>query len=153
MGTPIRTIGEMNDTGEQTVMSDDSIIDNRRRRFITLGTIGLAIASFGDPAITRVAEAKGKPAGPDLSSAVPRLPENDRQAMALGYREDVASVDVTKFQRGSGQSCQNCQLYSGSEGEAWGPCAVFSYRIDPRLNKNYVVSAKGWCRSWGPTQS
>jgi len=133
-------------------MSDDTMMDNRRRRFMTLSAIGLAVAPFGNLLVTHVAEAKGKSTGPDLSSEVPRLPENDRQAMALGYREDADSVDATKFHRGSDQSCQNCQLYTGSPGEAWGPCAVFSYRVDPRLNRNYVVSAKGWCRSWGPRQ-
>jgi hypothetical protein len=133
-------------------MSDDTILKNSRRRFMTLSAISLAVAPFGNLLVTHVAEAKGKPTGPDLSSEVPRLPENDRQAMALGYREDANSVDGTKFHRDSGQTCQNCQLYSGLPGEEWGPCAVFSYRVDPRLNKNYVVSGKGWCRSWGPRQ-
>ena len=133
-------------------MHNEPIIDNSRRRFVTLSTIGLAVAPFANLVITHVAEAKGRPAGPDLSSDVPKLPENDKQAMALGYRENAESADAANFGRVSGQSCQNCQLYSGSPAEEWGPCAVFSYRLDPRLNKNYVVSGKGWCRSWGPRQ-
>jgi hypothetical protein len=146
----MRTEGETNDKGEQTIMPEDTMMNNSRRRFVTLSAIGLAVAPLGSLLATRVAEAKGKSTGPDLASEVPRLPENDKQAMALGYREDGDSVDATKFQRTSGQSCQNCQLYSGTPGDAWGPCAVFSYRVDPRLNKNYVVSGKGWCRSWAP---
>ena len=27
-------------------------------------------------------------------------------------------------------------------------CAIFSYRTVPILNRNYVVSANRWCRSW-----
>ncbi|MGR8979763.1 MAG: high-potential iron-sulfur protein [Gammaproteobacteria bacterium] len=79
---------------------------------------------------------------------IPRLPENDRQAMALAYKEDAASVDAASYRIAAGANCRNCQLYSGSEEDNWGPCAIFSYRIHPTLNQNFLVSAKGWCRSW-----
>lgn len=131
---------------------DDVLIDSKRRRFVILSTVGLAVSSLGSLISVRVAEAKGRSTGPDPALEIPKLPESDKQAEALGYREIGDSVDTTKFARGGGQYCQNCQLYSGLPGESWGPCAVFSYRVDPKLNRNYVVAAKGWCRSWGPRQ-
>ena len=85
-----------------------------------------------------------------MSSEIPKLPENDRQAFALGYKEDAALVASTQYKRTEGTACRNCQLYSGMEGDEWGPCAIFSYRADPTLNNNYVVSVNGWCRSWAP---
>lgn len=134
-------------------MSDATITDNDRRRFIRAGMIGLTLAPLGSLLLTRGAEARGSGGIKGPSSAIARLPENDKQAMALGYKEDANLVDTTKFSRGKDQLCQNCQLYSGSAGEEWGPCAIFSYRIDPKLNQNYVVSGKGWCRSWAPRAS
>jgi hypothetical protein len=130
-----------------TTISDDNVIeviDSNRRSFMTISAIGLAVAPLGSLLVSRHAEARtGVTQG---STEIPKLPENDKQAIALGYRED-ADLTVAK---GKDQFCRNCQLYSGSPGEEWGPCAIFSYRIDPRLNKNYVVSVKGWCKSWAP---
>ena len=129
-------------------MSDDNVIDSNRRSFMTVSAIGLAVVPLGSLLVSGNAEARRGVTGE--TTEIPKLPENDKQAIALGYREDANLVDATKFNRGKDQSCQNCQLYSGSPGEEWGACAIFSYRIDPRLNRNYVVSAKGWCRSWAP---
>lgn len=126
----------------------NAITDNDRRRFIRAGMIGLTLAPVGSLLLTRSAEARGSRAVAGMSSEIPKLPENDRQAFALSYKEDAALVDTSKYKKGEGATCRNCQLYSGIEEDEWGPCAVFSYRVDPRLNRNYVVSAKGWCRSW-----
>ncbi len=135
------------------MMSNDNLIDNNRRSFITLSAIGLAAVPLGSFFISQNAEARGSGGVIGPSKEIAKLPENDKQAIALGYRADANLVDVPKFKRGEGQSCQNCQLYSGSPGEEWGPCAIFSYRLDPILHKNYEVSAKGWCKSWGPMAS
>lgn len=35
--------------------------------------------------------------------------------------------------------CSGCQLYTGAEGEEWGPCAIFP---------GQVVAANGYCVSW-----
>jgi hypothetical protein len=134
-------------------MSNNNLIDNNRRSFITLSAIGLAVVPLGSFLVSQNAEARGSSGVTGPSKELAKLPESDMQAIALGYRADANLVDVTKFKRGEGQSCQNCQLYSGSPDEEWGPCAIFSYRTDPILHKNYVVSAKGWCKSWGPRAS
>ena len=134
-------------------MSNDNLIDNSRRSFISLSAIGLAVIPLGSILLSRNAEARGGGGVTGTTTEIAKLPENDEQAMALGYRADASLVDTTQFKRGEGQFCQNCQLYSGSLNKEWGPCAIFSYRIDPVLHKNYVVSAKGWCKSWGPIAS
>jgi hypothetical protein len=134
-------------------MSNENLIDNNRRSFITLSAIGFAALPLGSFLVSQNAEARGSGGINGPSKEIAKLPENDEQAMALGYRADANLVDASKFTRGEGQSCQNCQLYSGSPDAEWGPCAIFSYRIDPILHKNYEVSAKGWCRSWAPIAS
>jgi hypothetical protein len=130
--------------------NNNSLIDNQRRSFITLSAIGLAAVPLGSLLVSQNAEARGSGGIIGPSKEIAKLPENDEQAMALGYRADASLVDTTQFNRGEGQYCKNCQLYSGSLNKEWGPCAIFSYRIDPVLHKNYEVSANGWCRSWAP---
>ena len=131
-------------------MSDETITNNNRRRFIKVGFIGLTLAPVGNILLSQSAEARGSRGVTTGTTQIAKLPETDRQASALGYKEDVALVDITKYKRVEGTTCRNCQLYSGSEEDEWGPCAIFSYRVDPILNKSYSVSAKGWCRSWAP---
>lgn len=131
-------------------MSDEIITNNNRRRFIKVSLIGLTFAPAGNLLFSQSAEARGSRAVTGGTTEIPKLPENDRQASALGYKEDAALVDATKYKKVEGATCRNCQLFSGSEEDEWGPCAIFSYRVDPILNKNYVVSASGWCRSWAP---
>jgi hypothetical protein len=135
---------------ENINMSNDNLIDNNRRNFVTLSAIGLAVVPLVSLLAGKDAEARGSGGVNGASKEIAKLPEDDKQAIALGYRADANLVDGTKFKRGEGQTCQNCQLYSGSPGDEWGPCAIFSYRIDPILHKNYEVSANGWCRSWAP---
>jgi hypothetical protein len=133
---------------ENIAMSDSTITDIQRRRFIRVSLIGLTLAPAANLLLNQRAEARGSRAVTGSSTEVPKLPESDPQATALAYKEDAALVDATKYKKAEGASCRNCLLYSGAERDGWGPCAVFSYRIDPKLNRNYVVSAKGWCRSW-----
>jgi hypothetical protein len=132
-------------------MSDEIIItNNNRRHFIKVSLIGLTLAPVGNLLLSHNAQARGNRAVTGGTTQMAKLPENDRQAAALGYKEDATSVDNTKYKIVEGATCRNCQLYSGSEEDEWGPCAIFSYRVDPIVNKNYEVSAKGWCRSWAP---
>ena len=131
-------------------MSDETITNNNRRRFIKVSLIGLTLAPAGNLLLSQSAEARGSRAVTGETTQIAKLPENDRQASALAYKEDAALMDITKYKRVEGATCRNCQLYSGSEEDDWGPCAIFSYRVDSILNKNYEVSAKGWCRSWTP---
>ena len=108
---------------------------NSRRRFIKLAAIGLAATPVGHLLLKRTAGAQDKT----------KLDENDPQAKALGYVHDATKVDVKNFpkragEEGAKQFCDNCQLYTGVEGEEWGPCAIF--------HPDLVVNAKGWCNSW-----
>jgi len=129
-------------------MCDEPATDNHRRRFMRISLIGLTLTPIGTLLVSQNAAARGSRAVTGQSVEIPKLPESDRQALALAYNENAASIDVSKYKKTEGAACRNCQLYSGSEGEEWGPCAIFSYRLDPRLNRNYLVSARGWCRSW-----
>lgn len=123
----------------------------QRRSFINLGLKGIAVVPFGATVwLTSAGEAQAKGAA-SVSIQPARLPETDPQAKTLGYKADASMVDATIFKRKNEQVCANCQLYSGSAGSETGPCAIFSYRLHPKLNQPYEVSAKGWCKSWGPT--
>jgi High potential iron-sulfur protein len=79
-----------------------------------------------------------KPAAAPAASAL--LAENDAQAVALGYKADATKVDTKKFPKyAASQVCSNCQLYSGKDKEAAGPCGIFPGK---------QVAAKGWCSAW-----
>lgn len=124
-------------------------VNLRRREFVKLSVAGFSAASFIDllPGIGQAAWAADLPVVP--------LDENDEQAAALGYRHDANQVDTAQFPvrasaSGANQYCYNCQLYSGVPGQEWGPCALFSYRDDPKSGKPLAVSANGWCVAWGP---
>lgn len=113
---------------------------NTRRHFlrhlaITAGSPILlgALAKAQDPAA---------PAAPAAPGAGIPLTEDDPVAMALGYKEDAAAVDASKYpQFKPGQHCEGCALYMGKPGEANGPCTVF---------QNKIVTAKGWCATYAP---
>lgn len=128
-------------------MTEQDTTNIHRRHFINRGLKGIAVVPLGCFVPSGLVLAR---TGVTASTQIAKLPENDQQATALGYREDASTVDTTQYKRKDDQLCANCQLYSGTPGEAWGPCSIFSYRKDPKLNKPYEVSAKGWCRSWGP---
>jgi hypothetical protein len=121
-----------------------------RRKFLNTALKGIAVAPLGFILPVTDVAAKGAPTTTGTSSEIPKLPENDRQAFALTYIEDVTKVDTAKHNIKDGQFCSNCQLFSGSPGDMWGPCAIFSYRIHPVIKKPFEVSANGWCKSWGP---
>lgn len=71
-----------------------------------------------------------------------QLDEADPTAMALGYLHDATAVDAEKFpRRTEDMFCNTCALYTGAEGEEWGPCAIFPGKM---------VAALGWCNSFAP---
>ena len=113
--------------------------DQGRRQFLKLGGAGLALAS-ASPFLVESAWA-GR-TGRITNNEPAILDPADPQARALSY---------TAHSSKAGQSCGNCQLYTGSEGEEVGPCAIFSYRVSP-AGLQLMVQATGWCRSWGPRQ-
>ena len=85
-------------------------------RTIASGTVLIPLASLV-PGIAR-------------SQDMPKVELDDPQAVALGYIHETENPE---------QMCLNCQLYTGAEGEEWGPCAIFPGKS---------VAAKGWCKSW-----
>jgi len=130
---------------EELPMSDHPF-NPIRRRLIKIGAMGLFAAPAASLLVSGIAQAAGQPALPKGPS---EIDEADPQAVALGYKHDANEVDP-KYKRDAGQICANCQLYSGTPGANWGPCAIFSYRLDPKTKQPYTVSAQGWCLSWGP---
>lgn len=71
---------------------------------------------------------------------VPKLPEDDPAAFALGYVHDAADVDVSKYPRYEpGQICANCQQWQAGPDVEWAPCAIFPGRS---------VRNGGWCSVW-----
>ena len=106
-----------------------------RRNF--LKTLGFAITALPLLQIREVHANDSTPA---------RLDENDPAAQALGYRHDVADVDVGKFPRstpadGVQPNCRNCVLFQAKSSEQWAGCGIFPGKH---------VNAAGWCNAWAP---
>jgi len=120
--------------------SDEKVADHGRRRFMKLNLLGLALTPTASLLVGETAWAAGRSGRNPKDAAV--LNPADPQAKALHYTPDSSK---------EGQSCSNCQLYTGTAGEDYGPCAIFSYRVAPS-GQQIMVSATGWCRSWGPRQ-
>lgn len=80
--------------------------------------------------------------GAASADSMPRLDPADPQARALAYVHDASEVNATEQPRyEAGQLCSNCALYTGDDGEAWGPCSIFPGKL---------VNADGWCVTWAP---
>jgi hypothetical protein len=136
---------------ETKIMAARDTKSTDRREFLNTALKGIAVAPLGFILpVTDVLAGKGAPSSDGISSEIAKLPENDRQAKALGYKADATKVDSAQFNRKEHQLCSNCQLFSGNQGDMWGPCAIFSARVHPTIKKPFEVSATGWCRSWGP---
>lgn len=120
----------------------------QRREFINLGLVASITAAAASMAPIGAAHAKKKPDAP----GVPALDPHDAQAQALHYTIDAtdAVMESGKTAADAGQNCANCQLFSGTPGREWGPCAIFSYRVDPDSKMHLVVAAAGWCQAWAP---
>jgi len=121
------------------VPAGEQAADHGRRRFMKVNLLGLALAPAASLLVGGTAWAGRSGRNPkDLAVLNPA----DPQAKALHYTPDSPK---------EGQSCSNCQLYTGTAGDDYGPCAIFSYRVAPS-GEQIMVSAAGWCRSWGPRQ-
>jgi|AntAceMinimDraft_5_1070358.scaffolds.fasta_scaffold31614_2 hypothetical protein len=71
------------------------------------------------------------------------LSPTDPTAMALGYYEDAAEVDLSKWPKkaapgGDQQLCSNCALYASVDA-THGNCSIFPGK---------QVAAAGWCNAW-----
>lgn len=114
-----RTINRNIDLYVEIFMSIQSI-DKTRRSFLQ----GIAVV----PAITIAGYQTSAQAGAHGIM----LSVNDPTAKALGY------VETSVVQ---GKNCANCSLYTGADGAAPGPCAIFPGK---------AVTAAGYCNSWIP---
>jgi hypothetical protein len=71
-----------------------------------------------------------------------RLDVKDPTAIALGYVENAAQVDIKKYpDYTAGSNCENCLQLQGTAGNNYRPCSLFPGKL---------VSVSGWCKSWTP---
>ena len=76
------------------------------------------------------------------SGHLPKVDEESAQAKALGYKHDTTQVDGSAFAtHDPANKCSGCILYTGNEGDEWGPCSIFP---------NMEVAAEGWCTAFAP---
>ena len=84
-----------------------------------------------------------RPRFPSWAAAdLPKLDPNDPSAKALLYVPDAKNVDTKNpmaARYAAGQTCSNCQVIQGKDGEAYRPCAIFPGKL---------VAAAGWCSAW-----
>lgn len=90
-----------------------------RRQFIQLSAVAAAGCMVGSGKEARAAD-------------MPHLTEDDPTAQGLKY-VDTSTTD--------GQTCANCALVQGADGDAMRPCQIFPGKL---------VSAAGWCSVWAP---
>ena len=100
-----------------------------RRHFIQLSAVAAA-GFFVRPG----ADAKAQD--------MPQLTEDDPVAQSMKYVHDASSVDpASRANPAAEQTCANCALVQGADGDAWRPCQIFPGK---------VVNADGWCAVWAP---
>ena len=100
-----------------------------RRKFIQLSAITAAgyIAS---------------PSQEARADDLPQVSESDPMAQAMKYTNDASSVDAaSRNNPAADQTCANCALVQGADGDAWRPCQIFPGK---------TVAAAGWCSVWAP---
>ena len=69
-----------------------------------------------------------------------KLDVKDPAAIALGYLENAAQVDVKKYPAFvKGSNCENCLQLQGKAGSDYRPCALFPDKL---------VAVSGWCSGW-----
>jgi anaerobic selenocysteine-containing dehydrogenase len=97
-----------------------------RRKLVKSLALGGAAAALA---------ARGAPA-----AAAQKLAVTDPKAIAVGYTENAAGVDVKKYPAYvHGSNCENCLQLQGALGDAYRPCALFDGKL---------VSVGGWCSAW-----
>lgn len=73
---------------------------------------------------------------------LPKLEESDPMAQSLKYTHDASTVDAeSRPNPAEDQTCLNCALLQGEEGEQWRPCQIFPGKL---------VNVDGWCSVWAP---
>ena len=98
-----------------------------RRKFLQLSAVAAA-GCFVQP---------GREARAD---ELPHLAEDDQMAKAMKYTHDASTVDpASRNNAAADQTCANCALIQGNDGDAWRPCSIFAGKS---------VAAAGWCSVW-----
>ena len=73
---------------------------------------------------------------------LPKLTEDDPMASAMKYTHDASTVDpASRANPAADQTCANCALIQGNDGDEWRPCQIFPGK---------AVNANGWCSVWAP---
>jgi hypothetical protein len=73
---------------------------------------------------------------------LPHLATDDPMASAMKYTHDASTVDpASRANPAAEQTCANCALVQGNDGDAWRPCQIFPGK---------AVNANGWCSVWAP---
>lgn len=76
------------------------------------------------------------------ASDLPHLAEDDPMAVAMKYTHDASTVDpASRNNPAVDQTCANCALIQGNDGDTWRPCQIFPGK---------AVNADGWCSVWAP---
>jgi len=71
---------------------------------------------------------------------LPHLTSENPSAASLGYTENSAAVDQTKFPKHQvGQQCANCKYFQGDARVQYAPCALYP---------GNAVNADGWCSGY-----
>lgn len=100
-----------------------------RRKFIQLS----AVAAAG---------ALASPGRKVFAQDMPHLDPADAMANAMKYTHDASSVDpASRANPAEDQTCANCALIQGNDGDEWRPCQIFPGK---------AVAAAGWCSVWAP---
>lgn len=100
-----------------------------RRKFIQLSAVAAAGCFVQSGRQARAAD-------------LPHLTADDPMGQAMKYTDDASSVDPsTRNNPAADQSCANCALIQGNDGDEWRPCQIFPGK---------AVAAKGWCSVWAP---
>jgi hypothetical protein len=105
-------------------------MSNRRtflKNMTQMAVVSAAAVSAGIPLVAKAAD-------------LPKVDLNDPQAKAMGYVDDSASVDKTKYPNHTvAQKCNNCQLFQGKPTDKLGGCALFAGKS---------VAGAGWCSAY-----
>lgn len=108
---------------------DDSMKSIGRREFVQLSAVA---AATGLTTYSRTS----------FASDLPQLSEADAMAESMKYTHDATTVDASSRPNAAAdQTCDNCALVQGNDGDTWRPCQIFPGKS---------VNAKGWCMVWAP---
>ena len=83
-----------------------------------------------------------RPGTEAMAQDMPKLTEDDPVASSMRYVHDASTVDpASRANPAAEQTCANCALVTGADGDEWRPCQIFPGK---------VVNANGWCAVWAP---